>query len=198
MAPTGKHQAARDELDRLIVAHLDAHPRAQLTAGDIARAIRRDKGSVAKALPRVQLAGLVVGTPTKNPYGSRPMMLWQAAPKQRDRSIVTCKSCQQRGPHGGRGLCTICHGRHKRKGTLTQFPLLGNPHKDKKPWQPKQARSRALVRDYEFLIDQGERNEEALARELGCSVRHVQRLAGASRTRQKEQPALQTGEGATP
>jgi predicted transcriptional regulator len=72
------------ELDQLVHTHLAAHPEAMLTANDVARALGRGpygKSSVNNALRRLQEAGRVVCVPVDNPYGSRPMYLWQAAPQ---------------------------------------------------------------------------------------------------------------------
>jgi hypothetical protein len=51
----------------------------------------------------------------------------------RGRPPVRCLDCGQTKDHHGRGLCSTCHTRHRRGGTLERFariePLKGEPRR---------------------------------------------------------------------
>lgn len=38
--------------------------------------------------------------------------------------MTGCVDCQASGPLRGRGLCPACYSRHKRRGTLADFPRV--------------------------------------------------------------------------
>lgn len=41
--------------------------------------------------------------------------------------IATCRHCQRRGELEARGLCRPCYERHRRAGTLDQYPMVRRP-----------------------------------------------------------------------
>jgi len=85
--------------------------------------------------------------------------------------IVLCVCCDREGRHNGRGLSDACWKRHEAAGTLNNFPPL-------RAWTTRLARLEA----YAGLLASGERDEDMLARRLGCSIRTVQRYAATHRT----------------
>lgn len=56
--------------------------------------------------------------------------------------MVSCVDCKQMHWPRARGLCRACHDRHRKAGTLCDFPVQGHPgkiaHFDDYAWLRKQ------------------------------------------------------------
>ncbi|MFC6081050.1 WhiB family transcriptional regulator [Sphaerisporangium aureirubrum] len=95
--------------------------------------------------------------------------------------IVTCVCCGEEGPHGARNLRKTCYDHHKAKFALHKFPPSRQPAE---PWAPSSQSALSKVQDYDRLVADGVTDPEILASRIGCSVRHVTRLASASKAPQ--------------
>lgn len=88
---------------------------------------------------------------------------------------VVCVCCGQLGVLFGRGLRRACYARHRRGGTLGQFPvdqdaqLRARREAAVKAGQAKSERSAGLIEDYAFLRETGESKEMAAVR-VGVTV----------------------------
>ncbi|WP_188187995.1 hypothetical protein [Nonomuraea sp. SYSU D8015] len=94
------------------------------------------------------------------------------------RRIITCICCGQDGPSRARRLIQPCYDRHKKRGTLTQYPRVTNPD----TWHPTGSHGQRMLARYQQLTSL--RPPLSIARiafELGVSERQVQRYASATR-----------------
>ncbi|NUW45582.1 hypothetical protein [Nonomuraea rhodomycinica] len=83
---------------------------------------------------------------------------------------VACRCCHKLGPHNGRGLRHTCWRRHRKAGTLDQYPPLG-------AGLPRLWR----IETYLELRERGLSKQEIAAR-LEVTVRSVERYAAQTRT----------------
>jgi hypothetical protein len=88
----------------------------------------------------------------------------------RVRPIVNCACCGKKGPLLGRRLIRACYAKHRRNGTLHQFPVdLDAQLRAAREAAPKGGEwrsqlSEGLIEDYAFCREQGETREMAALR----------------------------------
>jgi len=91
---------------------------------------------------------------------------------------VNCVCCGRPGTHKGRGLRASCHQWHSVHGTLEKFPRTVQPAE--RIWVPTSPSGRHMLERYAQLDALRPRpSNEAIAFELGVTVRQVQRYAAA-------------------
>lgn len=94
---------------------------------------------------------------------------------------VICACCGKTGPHKARGLRTTCYDRHRRQGTLDQYP-----RRPSAPRPPREPHGKRMLARYAELVSRGF-SPARIAFELGVGERTVQRYAAAYALQQAEQ-----------